>query len=246
MAPTRSCWSAAKSTAASGCSRTAISKPPRPATPQRGQPCLRTRSRPSGRFQSEIAAIREAPDPLAARITLYVLVALVLAFVAVLVFMQARPRHQQHQRQDHAERAAEVYQALDPSIIKTIDVRAGDLVKKGQVLATLDPTFAAADVEQLSQQIASLNPQILRDEAELAGKAPSFRLGGCRPKPSTSSCRRRCTCSAARNTSRSSTASTKRKSWRRRPSAKTKGDIARFRRSAWTSPRRSRRCAPNF
>ena len=60
-----------------------------------------------------------------------------------------------------------VFQALDPSIIKSIDVREGDEVQTGQLLATLDPTFAAADVKQLKQQIASLQAQIARDEAQL-------------------------------------------------------------------------------
>ena len=60
-----------------------------------------------------------------------------------------------------------VFQALDPSIIKSIDVREGDEVAKGQLLATLDPTFAAADVKQLKQQVADLRAQIERDEAQL-------------------------------------------------------------------------------
>ena len=63
-----------------------------------------------------------------------------------------------------------VYQALDPSIIKTINVREGELVKPGQVIATLDPTFAAADVKQVKLQVASLTAQIMRDEAELSGQ----------------------------------------------------------------------------
>ena len=61
-----------------------------------------------------------------------------------------------------------VLQALDPSIVKSIDVREGEVVEQGRQLATLDPTFAAADVNQLQQQIDSLNAQIARDEAELA------------------------------------------------------------------------------
>src|SRR5262245_65965030 len=60
-----------------------------------------------------------------------------------------------------------VYQSLDPSIIKSLDVREGDEVQEGKVIATLDPTFAAADVKQLKQQIASLRAQIARDEAQL-------------------------------------------------------------------------------
>jgi hemolysin D len=61
-----------------------------------------------------------------------------------------------------------VVQALDPSIIKTLEVHEGQRVKAGEVLATLDPTFATADVSALNLQLASLNAQIARSEAELA------------------------------------------------------------------------------
>jgi membrane fusion protein, hemolysin D len=63
-----------------------------------------------------------------------------------------------------------VMQALDPSIIKTIDVKNGQEVKAGEVLATLDPTFASADVDAATLQIASLNAEVARCEAELANQ----------------------------------------------------------------------------
>jgi HlyD family type I secretion membrane fusion protein len=47
-----------------------------------------------------------------------------------------------------------------------LSVREGDRVSTGQLLATLDPTFSAADVAQLNVQIESLNAQIGRLEAE--------------------------------------------------------------------------------
>ena len=122
-------------------------------------------------FQSEIAAIREAPEPLAARITVHVLTAMILAFVAILCLFRLDRVISSTDGKVTVSAARSVFQALDTSIIKSIDVRPGDLVKKGQVLATLDPTFTSADVTQLSQQIASLNPQILRDEAELVRQA---------------------------------------------------------------------------
>ncbi len=59
-----------------------------------------------------------------------------------------------------------LFQALDTSIIKTLNVRERDQVTKGQLLATLDPTFAAADVEQLEKQLASLEAQFARATAE--------------------------------------------------------------------------------
>ena len=61
-------------------------------------------------------------------------------------------------------------QPLDRSIVREIKVSAGDLVKKGQILATLDPTFAAADLTQLQQKMASSAALVARLEAERAGK----------------------------------------------------------------------------
>jgi len=67
-----------------------------------------------------------------------------------------------------------VLQALDPSIIKSIEVREGEEVAAGQVLATLDPTFAAADVRQTQLQVASLQAQAARDEAQLEDRPLAF------------------------------------------------------------------------
>ena len=60
--------------------------------------------------------------------------------------------------------------ALDQSIIKSLDVREGQVVKQGDSLATLDPTFSTADVGSLKAQVANLNAQIARCQAELAQK----------------------------------------------------------------------------
>jgi hemolysin D len=57
-------------------------------------------------------------------------------------------------------------QPLDASIIKSIDVRAGDEVEAGQVLAQLDPTFASADLATLKDQVSSLDAQVARLKAE--------------------------------------------------------------------------------
>src|SRR5664279_5614856 len=71
-----------------------------------------------------------------------------------------------------------VFQALDDnSIIKSIDVKEGDRVVKGQILARLDPTFTGADVQQLHDQIASLDAQIARAEGEQSGQEPDFSRG---------------------------------------------------------------------
>ena len=92
-----------------------------------------------------------------------------------------------------------VLQALDPSIVKSIDVREGEVVEKDRLLATLDPTFAVADVHQLRQQIDSLNAQIAREEAELARKAPDFPPHRTPAGNATRLFRRRCSINAPRN-----------------------------------------------
>jgi hemolysin D len=62
-----------------------------------------------------------------------------------------------------------VLQPMERSIIRTLNVRLGDMVTKGQVLATLDPTFTEADVATLTAQQTSLSAQIMRITSELDG-----------------------------------------------------------------------------
>jgi hemolysin D len=116
-------------------------------------------------YQSEIAALREQPYPRGAGLTIYAM----SGFLALLlVFMWV----------SHIDRVASsssgtivpvqpalVYQALDPSIIRSLDVKEGQRVGKGQVLATLDPTFAAASVNQFRAQTEGFRAQIARDQA---------------------------------------------------------------------------------
>lgn len=122
-------------------------------------------------FQSETDAIREAPEPWGARVTLYVLLAFLLSGVALL-FLGRIDRVISGGGKIVSTQNVTVFQALDPSIIRTLDVKEGDVVQTGQLLATLDATFAAADVRQLKQQISSLDAQIARASAELSGSEP--------------------------------------------------------------------------
>lgn len=129
-------------------------------------------------FQSETAEILEAPEPLRARMALF---ALAGCFVSLIVIAALLPIDRVVTSFAGSVVPAEhplVMQALDASVIKTIDVREGEIVKQGQLLATLDPTFATADVDALKLQIASLDAEIARCEAELA-HAPFD------PRPST-------------------------------------------------------------
>jgi hemolysin D len=122
-------------------------------------------------FQSETAEIREGERPLWAHSTLLYLAACFALLIGVSLLWPLDRVVSSVAGKIVTTESPIVLQALDPSIIKTIDVREGQEVNKGQLLATLDPTFAAADVGALKMQIASLDAQIARCEAELAGKA---------------------------------------------------------------------------
>jgi HlyD family secretion protein len=121
-------------------------------------------------FQSETDEIRSAPEPISARITLFVLAALFVSLVGLSLLFDVDRMVTSEYGEVVTTEPTVVLQALDPSIIKTIDVAEGDRVKAGQLLTTLDPTFAAADVRALRLQIVSLDAQIARDTAELAGQ----------------------------------------------------------------------------
>ncbi len=63
-----------------------------------------------------------------------------------------------------------VVQPLETSIVQTIEVRPGQIVRKGDRLATLDATFAQADESQLRSRFDSLNTQWASLDAELSGE----------------------------------------------------------------------------
>ena len=125
-------------------------------------------------FQSETEAMREVPEPFAVRLSVFVLLGLLIGGLAF-TFLTKLDRVVTSQGGKIVPVGqVNVFQALDTSIIKSIDVREGDQVQAGQLLATLDPTFTTADVNQLRLQIASLEAQVARDEAELSGKPLVF------------------------------------------------------------------------
>jgi hemolysin D len=68
-----------------------------------------------------------------------------------------------------------VVQSLNTAVVHSIDVRVGDVVEHDQVLVTLDPTFASADLTQLSKKSLALGVQIRRMQAELQGRPFSAR-----------------------------------------------------------------------
>lgn len=130
------------------------------------------------RFQSEANELRLAPRSTIPNIVVWSIAAMVLSLLLISFFVHVDRVVTTLQGKIVATSGLIVLQALDPSVVKSIDVKEGQEVRPGELLATLDPTFAAADVEQLGQQVASLNAQITRAEAEQAGRAPVFEGAG--------------------------------------------------------------------
>lgn len=121
-------------------------------------------------FLPDADAIERSPLPRFVRLTLHVLAG---AFVTFIVWASL----------SHVEKIVVakgrlvnpegniVVQPLETSIIQRIDVQVGQVVRKGQVLATLDPTFTQADEAQLRTRLRSLDTQASGLQAELAGRA---------------------------------------------------------------------------
>lgn len=126
-----------------------------------------------GAFESETAAVFLRTAPAREHVILYALVAIIfIAFSLAAVVKLDRVVM-------GVGRIATVGGSLyvspfDAGIVREVRVKAGDIVKKGQVLATLDPTFTHADLLQLQQKLASDDAAVARLEAELAGKPFQF------------------------------------------------------------------------
>lgn len=120
-------------------------------------------------FLPDADEIERRPLPRMARITLHVLGLALAAFIIWATFAEtdlivtARGRLV-------TPLPNVVVQPLDTSIIQSIEVRPGQIVKKGERLATLDPTFTEADESQLRSRLHSLDTQLRRLEYELTGK----------------------------------------------------------------------------
>jgi len=86
-------------------------------------------------FQSETAEIIEAPEPFGVRATLYVVAAFLIAMMAVAMFTRLDRVVSSNGGRIVTTQPTAVVQALDASLIKTIEVREGQRVNAGDVLA---------------------------------------------------------------------------------------------------------------
>src|ERR1043166_927479 len=127
------------------------------------------RERTAEEFEANAIEVDSRKPPALTRVTLYVLLAFVLAGIAWAVLSTVDIIVTAQGRLITSAQTI-VIQALETSVVRSIDVKVGQTVRKGEAVATLDPTFSAADVAQARQRIKSLSAEIARLRAELDGK----------------------------------------------------------------------------
>ena len=117
-------------------------------------------------YQSPSTAIVNAPVPRIARGISWTVGSMVLAcFAAMSIIKVDRVVTAQGKVIPRAPMI--VVQPLETSIVRSIEVHEGEQVHAGQLLARLDPTFAAADLEALKSQVADYSAQVARMQAEV-------------------------------------------------------------------------------
>jgi hemolysin D len=124
-------------------------------------------------FQWPSTAIVNAPIPRSARGTVWIIASMVLVLLAAMAMIPV-DRVVTARGVVVAKSPTVLVQPLETAIVRSIDVREGQQVQAGQLLARLDPTFAAADVAALEAQVHSLEAEVARLQAETEGKAFSY------------------------------------------------------------------------
>jgi HlyD family secretion protein len=127
-------------------------------------------------FLPDADEIERRPLPPYARITVHALAAMLVCFLGWASIAEI-DEVVKAQGRLATPSANIVVQPIETSIIRTIDVRIGQVVKKGERLATLDPTDADADQAQLRLKFDSLDTQVKRLEAELSGRGTPAETG---------------------------------------------------------------------
>ncbi len=120
-------------------------------------------------FESPSAAVIAEPVKLAARSAIWWIAALLFAILVIAAFV---PTDIVVTATGVTATSANpvVIQPFDESVLKSVAVHVGQIVKKGQVLAVLDPTLPAADTAAYRKQVAELTPELARLRAEFNHK----------------------------------------------------------------------------
>ena len=118
------------------------------------------------KYQPDALEIEERPIPGKIRWVLYVILIGIVSLITLAVIFSV-DRIVAADGELITSEPIIVVQPMSTAVIRTINAKVGDEVEEGQLLATLDPTFASANLEQLEKQRHSLAAQLRRIDAEL-------------------------------------------------------------------------------
>ena len=129
-------------------------------------------------FQWPSTAVSNAPIPRAARGIVWMISSLVIVLITVAGLI---PVDQVVTTRGLVVSQSPniIVQPLETAIVRSIEVREGQHVQAGQLLARLDSTFASADLQALAMQVSTLEAEVARLKAEADGKA--FNYDGLDP-----------------------------------------------------------------
>lgn len=119
-------------------------------------------------FQSPTAAVIATPVPPVARSTTLIVTVMVLLLLVVAGTVRVSKVVTAQGKLVSTARNI-VMQPFGTAIVQSIDVHEGEIVRKGQLLARLNPTFATADLTALRAQLAALDAEQARLQAEADG-----------------------------------------------------------------------------
>lgn len=138
--------------------------------PAKATATKRTKGKVAIDYLPDADEIERSPIPPIAQWTLHLLVIALVAFVLWATFSQVE-KVVSAQGSLVNPNPNMVVQPLETSIVQSIDVRPGQVVKKGDTLAVLDATFIRADENQLKLRLQSLEIQAKGLELEMSGKS---------------------------------------------------------------------------
>lgn len=120
-------------------------------------------------FQPDAVELEKSSIPGGARWTLYTCIALICAAVSWSYWAKVDKIVTANGKLVTIEPAVVIQTSL-ASPIRSMNVKFGDVVQAGDVLATLDPTFPEADLAALRSQLETLDASLARLTAERNGK----------------------------------------------------------------------------
>jgi hemolysin D len=121
---------------------------------------------PISAFESEVQAVVVGTAPRNQHLFMHLFAAVFVAAIVLMAVLKVDIVVESTGGEVTTQEGPIYVEPYNEGIVHQIMVKVGDVVKKGQVLATLDPTFAVADTSQLKDHLASDVAMVARLEAE--------------------------------------------------------------------------------